>query len=213
MLSNYMILGFNHDRELTLNRQAREAYLKMLDECDVILKNSLDISRNEQHPDLSNFFMFNSLQDANVTESLKANILPVKILTVHYFSQYKTPKSRNAGHDFYFMALMQLNKKVPHTMIYPETLSEKIADIFVRNELDFKDHKKFSRKFYTLSKDKEKLFDLLNSKPLNELVKYNNLEIEINDDRCLFRHSRKPVSKKEAMAICDLVKDVHRILH
>ena len=70
-----------------------------------------------------------------------------------------------------------------------------------------------SRKFYTLTKDKEMLFDLFYNKPLNDLVKYKSMEVEINKNLCLVRHSRKPVSKTEAVAFCELAKDINRIFN
>jgi hypothetical protein len=212
MLSFFMINAFSNDKEIQRNRELLKAFLQMLQESIDIVKSSLSL-RPHTHPDLNNFVLAHSMPDAVIAESFCSTTLPVQISIVDYFSSVTVGKVRNAGRDRYFLALLRLTKNFPHTLIYRETLSEKIAEVFVNSELDFKEHKKFSRKFYTLCKDKEKLVDLLYNKPMNELVKYSNLELEICGDLCLFRHSRKPVSKEEAIAICHLVKDVHRILH
>jgi len=59
----------------------------------------------------------------------------------------------------------------------------------------------------------KRLAELLYNKPLNDLARYRNMEVEINKNLCLMRLSRKPVSKTEAIAFCEFVKDLNRVFY
>lgn len=209
-----MINHLNSNKEVQRIREEEKAYLEMIKGSIEFVTTELNLQPGSQ-PDLKDFFLVNSLSEPIVRESFSSlnPLLPVQICIISYFSQVRIGKVKKSGRESYFFALLTLKKEFPHTLIYPETVSEKVAEIFIKAEVDFKDQKKFSRKFYTLTKDKEKLIDLLYNKPLNDLVKYKNMEVEINKNLCLLRHSRKPVSKTEAIAFCELAKDINRIFN
>jgi hypothetical protein len=209
-----MINYLNSDSEMHRINEERKAFQKMIKESIEHVTTELDL-KPETKPDLNSFYLVNSLNEPLVWESFRSTnpLMPVQLCIIQYLSEVHIGKHKKSGKESYFFAILTLKKEFPHTLIYPETLSEKIADIFTKAELDFEDQKKFSRKFYTLTKDEEKLLNLLNNKPLNDLVKYKNMELEIYKNLCLLRHSRKPVSKTEAAYICELANVINRILN
>jgi hypothetical protein len=209
-----MINGLNSDKEMERIQKAQKDYEQMLKESINIVTTGLKL-QTDSKLDFKDFYLIGSLNKPEVWQSFNSSnpLLPVHMSVIWYYSEVNIGKVKKSGRENYFFALLTLNKEFPHTLVYRETLAEKISDLFNNAELDFEQHKKFSNKFYTLSKDKERLYDLLNSKPLDELSKYSNMEIEIKNNLCLMRHSRKPVSKTEAIAFCEFVKDVNRIIN
>lgn len=195
-------------------REEKKAFLQMINGSIEFVTTELNLKPGSQ-PDLKSFLLVNALHEPIVMKSFSSSnpLLPIKLLIIQYYSEVRIGKVRNSGREGYFFAILTLKKEFPHTLIYPETLSEKIAEVFIKAEMDFKDQKKFSRKFYTLTKDKEKLFDLLINKPLNDLVTYKNMEVEINKNLCFLRCSRKPISKTEAVSFCQFAKVINRILN
>jgi hypothetical protein len=209
-----MINYLNSDNEMRRIKEEEKAFFQMRKESIDFVTTELNL-QSEPVPDLKEFFLVNTLREPLVKESFCSlnPLLPIQMCIIQYLSEVQIGKVRKSGRESYFFALLTLKKEYPHTLIYPETVSEKIAEIFIKSELDFKDQKKFSRKFYTLTKDKEKLFDLLYNKPLNDLIIYKNMEVEINKNLCLLRHSRKPISKTEAISFCELAKKINRIFN
>jgi hypothetical protein len=108
--------------------------------------------------------------------------------------------------------LLRLSKEYPVTCIFKETLREKITDWFVKQDVDFVDQKKFSRKFHVVSGDKKKLGFLLFNKPLDELAAFPEMEAEINGNNCLFKISGNPVSPGETKQFIELAKKLYKIL-
>lgn len=209
-----MINYLSSDSDVQRIREEEKAFFQMIKESIDYVTTEFNL-QPEPVPDLKNFFLVNSLREPLVRESFISSnpLLPIQICIIQYLSEVHIGKVKKSGRESYFFAMLTLSKEFPHTLIYPETISEKIAEVFIKTEMDFNDQKKFSRKFYTLTKDKEKLFDLLNNRPLNDLVTYKNMEVEINKNLCLLRCSRKPISKTEAIAFCELAKVINRIFN
>jgi len=113
--------------------------------------------------------------------------------------------------DYYHFGLLTTQKSFPRTVIVPETITEKLADVFTRAELDIRKHRKFSRKFYVLTEDRDKLYNSIAGFPLDELSKFKTLEMELQGNLILFRISRKPVSPDETKKFCDVTEILHQV--
>jgi len=210
----FMTDDFANDKQIQRIRREREAFQKMMNECIGLVSSNLGLQPCAD-TDLKDFVLVQSLPKPGVTESFQSTnpLLQVDVSIVQYHTEVHLGNATNAGTENYFFALLTLRREFPHTLIYPETITEKIADLFTRSELDFKEQKKFSWKFYTITKDKEKLAQLLYNKPLDDLTKYKEMEVEINKNLCLMRLSRRPVSKTEAIEFCEFVKDINRVFN
>lgn len=134
----------------------------------------------------------------------------MRCFILRYVTSVKVGRGRSTGEDFYLVGLATLKESYPHTLIYPETLKEKLADLFIKAEVDFTHSKKFSRRFYTLTKDEGMLRTLLYDKDLDALRKYKTLELELKGNLCFFRQNRKPFEKNEALVFCELSRAIHK---
>ncbi|MGN6440265.1 MAG: hypothetical protein ACTHMM_27315 [Agriterribacter sp.] len=85
-------------------------------------------------------------------------------------------------------------------------MKEKLVELILKNELDFNHSKKFSRRFYVLTEEKKRLADIFQLKDLDPLAAFPDVEIELRENKCLFRNSRKPISQLEAVQFCELAK-------
>lgn len=216
MTSNFDIPDFSgddfaNDKEIQRIRAQEQAYNKMVNDSLTIIQDKLGVVE-ASHKNLKGFEMFKNLQ-AIVVRSLRApdsnNSLHVSL--AQYTSSIPSGKHSNISTDQYLFGHFEMRRTYPPTYIYKETLSEKIAGIFLNNELDFKHSKKFSRKFHVLTHDKRRLSELLQFKDLDELARYPEMELEIQGDAVLFRSSRKAVSPEEAERFCRLAKVLVRV--
>ncbi|MCF1713285.1 hypothetical protein L0U88_01425 [Flavihumibacter sp. RY-1] len=197
---------FANDKEIQKTRAAIKAYEKMVNDSLNVIRRELNCE-DSSHINLKGFHMFKSLT-ATLTHSMKSVIGDkiVRVSLADYFSSLPVPKNSNSGTDQYIFGHISLKKSYPRTYIHQETIKEKIEDIFLKRDLDFPDSKKFSRKFQVLTEDGKRLQDLLQFKKLDDFADFPEMEIELFNNKVLFRTSRKPVSIEEATIFCDLTK-------
>jgi hypothetical protein len=201
---------WENDKDIQRMRKEQEEFDQMLEESTGIISDSLTL-KTASHRNMKTFFMFKSLDTPILCESFASTASGLHVSTVKYHSEYKMPKIANKGTDIYFFGLLTTKKEYPETYVCRETLREKISNLFVQQDVDFKASKKFSRRFHVITKDKEKLALLLDYKELNEFCDFPNMELELNGKSCLFRCSRLPVSPKEAKRFTEMAKIVLRV--
>lgn len=89
--------------------------------------------------------------------------------------------------SLYFFGAIKLKKSYPRILIRPETMEDKIAELIQPVEIDFKEHKSFSKNYYVLSNEKENIKSFLINDLLNYLSTTKNLSIEFFKNECIFR--------------------------
>lgn len=181
-----------------------------MEENIALLKKSLQLD-GETKIRPGKFVISEKLPHLHYTEGYVRSNVPVHCYVGRYYTEFRMRHTSYSTNDHYLFGLLKLEKQFPHTIIYPEGLAEKISDIFAHAELDFSNNKKFSRRFYTLTKDKPLLKSLLSSVPLNDLAPFRSMELELKDNEVFFRHSRKPIDRKETEAFCELAQTVVRV--
>jgi hypothetical protein len=199
---------FKNDKEILKHREMQRQYEQMVDESLKSVRTELGVE-NGAHKNLKIFSMFRSLAPI-VLASMSSDRYHVSL--VQYSTAVPMPRMSNHGTDEYLFGLIEMKRSYPKTYIHKETLREKIADLVLKNDMDFSHSKKFSRKFYVLTEDKKQLADLLQFKELDQLTDYPEMELEINDNKCLFRNSRRPISREETIRFCSLAKLLVTIL-
>ncbi|PZR24681.1 MAG: hypothetical protein DI535_21370 [Citrobacter freundii] len=140
-----------------------------------------------------------------------SNDQELQMLIADYSISHTTSKGQRSEANSYFFGRMHLSKKYPQTYICKETIREKLTELFAKRETDFPEHKKFSDKFYVLTNDPSRLTALLRFAPMDELVNFPELELEIQGNDCFYRCSHKPLSLEEAMQHVALTKVLLRI--
>jgi hypothetical protein len=123
---------------------------------------------------------------------------------------YAPHKTQTFEHLF---GLFTLQKEFPLTYIFRETMKERIADFFVKADVDFKEQKKFSKAFHVVTKDREKLKLLFMGRQLDELAEFPEMEVEIKGKQCLFRASMGSIDEEEAEKFIKLVMLLRTIIY
>jgi len=81
--------------------------------------------------------------------------------------------------EIYASAFASLSKDFGHTLIRPEQIRDKAAEIFQQRELDFPEHPYFSRFYYVLATDESKVRQNMCLPLLDAIYGYTDLVIEI----------------------------------
>jgi hypothetical protein len=198
---------FANDKEIQRSRREQAAFEKMIEESKEIVRQKFQM-KEASESNFEEFWMMKSMADSMVYETMKSEsqFFSLEVSLVEYHTQYRTAKDSNSGEDYYFFGLLTTKKHYPATLVYPEGIKEKIADIFTKAEIDSKENKKFSRKFYVLTKEKETLQQSFSFLSLDELSEFGQMEFELKENLCLFRNSKKPVSHEEAIEFCKLTE-------
>ncbi|MCI5057815.1 MAG: hypothetical protein MRY83_17005 [Flavobacteriales bacterium] len=125
-----------------------------------------------------------------------------------FMYEFHQPKSKNQiaffGH---------LNSKIDFgkTLIRPETLQDKIAEIFQPVEIDFATHAKFSREFYVLTLDEDLLRANFPLKLMDYLVEVPKSILEFSNYSCVF--SFNSFQKKDILQLVDVGMNLSEILN
>lgn len=112
----------------------------------------------------------------------------------------------------YFFGYLNLNTSFGLTYIKPETLVDKINELYNPIELDFSENKTFSRKFYVLTADKEKVETSLSQQLKEYLVRAKDIELEFMDRTCLFRLP-KAIDMDETKRLCEIGLKLDEIIN
>ena len=196
------------DKESLEKKALEKAYDAMKESCIALICKELNC-KPASPTNFELFHMFESL-DATTVGSFKSTNLnyDLRVALAEYYSEAPTAKSSNGGTDLYFFGHLVVKTNYPKTYIHKETIKDKIEDIFLKQDVDFLNSKKFSKKFQVLSVDREGLQDLLQFKTLDDLANFPEMEIELLGNRLLFRNSRKAISMEEAAGFCKLAKTI-----
>lgn len=202
---------FAKDKSILEYRAQIKAYEDLKKDVLSIVKTNLDLSESG-HINLKTFVMFKSLQPiVKASYSKDFNSCKLHVSLVEYHSDYSSPRFPNAGNDDYLFGLITGKTTFPKTYICKESIREKIYDLFMKQDVDFKDSREFSRKFYVISEDKKAISELLKSRNLDSLGSCPDMEIEFNSNRILFRSSRKSISIDEAEKFSELANKVAEV--
>jgi hypothetical protein len=204
---------FANDKEIQKTRAASKAYAQMIEESLTVIRQALK-AQDASHTNFKAFYMFKSLR-ATVKHSMKTVLQnkDLRISLAEYYSTFPTGKYSNSGIDQYLFGYLTLKNSYPRTYIHPETIKEKIVDIFLQRDVDFSHSKQFSSRFQVLTENKNSLSNLLQFKNLDGLAHFPEMELELFNNMVLFRSSRKPVSITEAALFCEMVKVILSIFN
>lgn len=205
--------NFANDKEILKARKIALEQQKLFDDSISIIREGLKVEESS-HKNLKGFSMFKTLRPVVISSfrsiTDKSHLL---VSVAEYFSSVETPRIRNSGTDAYLFGCLKLKRNFPKTYICKESIREKITDFFLRLETDFREYKKFSKKFYVLTEDKARFEDLIRFGNIDELILFPDMELEIINDYCVYRNSRRPVSPHEAAEFVQLTKALLKVFN
>ena len=103
---------------------------------------------------------------------------------------HKTPQSKHQFSEFELVGIAILKNDYGHTFIQPETIADKINELFDKVELDFECDKIFSSKFYVLSDEEEKFRASCTPGFMKAIRKAGEIHIEILGRTLLVRYRK-----------------------
>ena len=109
-----------------------------------------------------------------------------------------------------FIGLARLSKDYGQVFIRPETFADKLNELTGRTEVDFEMDKAFSRRYFVLTTDEQKLRMQMTSDFLAAINKHNGLEIEISGRKLMIR-LRQRISVQAAETVADFLMDLENI--
>lgn len=204
---------FDHQEEFKEKRRKEAEYKKMMEDCIQMLSDAFD-AKASSHKNLKSFLIHESTTYPYLVESYEGAWKNKEFYCciLEYSGDEINRNIHHYGGPKYFAGLVTLTKKYPHTIIQPETIAHKVENLFTKNDIDFKQAEKFSRKFHVITKNKPALEIIWHNTDLDKLAVFKLAEIEIYDQQCYFKISEKPISLVETTNFIELAKTLMEIL-
>jgi hypothetical protein len=139
-----------------------------------------------------------------------------KLCLVQYETSYTTANqlggSTHIDTSFYLYGQLKIKGNFGTVLIRPETFGDKITELFVKTEVDFKTHPLFSYRYFVASDEPETLIKTLPAELIEFLEKIDGLQLEFRNQYCLFRLP-KAMNQKEAVKLCLIGIELDKILN
>ncbi|MCW3788129.1 hypothetical protein [Plebeiibacterium sediminum] len=171
-----------------------------------------------QNLDLRYFDLVNMKENPRIVNTWQVNkgLNNFILCHVQYSYSYQVV-DRIGGHQEtddsdYLFGFIATDIDFGHSYFRPETLMDKLIEFFSPTEIDFKEYKSFSKKFYVLTKDEKKLRSWISKDLVNLFEKTPKIEIEFKDKYCLFKLP-KSVDIEETKLLCDFGLKLNKILN
>lgn len=125
------------------------------------------------------------------TPTVRCYMLIIRYTHVMHAQIRGIPSSEESN---YFFGLIKGISDIGEVYIRPETLRDKINELFHPEEIDFPETPEFSSMFYVLSKDRHRASRELKTAVRKLLAHYPDCELEYLGDNCLIRLNRSSLS-------------------
>ncbi len=154
---------------------------------------------------LNSFVMFSGYRDLDLYDLFKVVISG----QVFYFGtlevEYTWKESRypSAMREFQNFMIKKLDFDYGKLLIRPETIQDKVQEIFVKSEIDFADHPGFSSRYYFVAEDKSLARSFATDRRLSLMEMQRELFVEINSNLLLAKFSRN-VNYDDCLTLLEL---------
>lgn len=173
---------------------------------------------NTNKPSINGFYSIISKRNPWHFSAWKVNqdVRSFKLCLIKYESSYTSARfmggSTNWDTNAYFFGHISLKKDFGKSLIRPETFHDKISELFVPIEVDFKEHPLFSFNYYVIAEDKEKLQNAFPYEFFKFMENIKGLQLEFLNHQCLFRLS-KAINPKEGIQLCSIGITLDKLLN
>ena len=99
----------------------------------------------------------------------------------------RIPQNESTISDFELIGLAVLKKKYGRVLIKPETLEDKINDLFSHVDIDFDFDKEFSKKYYVIATNESLFRNSISTQFIETIREVKGLEIELNNNILIVR--------------------------
>jgi hypothetical protein len=156
------ILGYIHQYDSEFEKHDHKVVPEMITD---LVEQSIILKQNEGFQ-IEDFFKLSITEEAYIF-----------IIQVDY--KVTTGRYTEITSEFQIFGVKTLNSSYGNLMIRPETFTDKVTDLFLHQDRDFKNYPKFSKKYFFL--DDQSGFSEMFATPerLMLIEKYDNLLVEV----------------------------------
>jgi predicted type IV restriction endonuclease len=133
------------------------------------------------------------------------------LLMLNFHTTYKgvrTPQNETDISDYELIGLALLKKDYGKVLIRPETIEDKLNNLFEHIDIDFDFDKKFSKKYCVEADNEEKLRNNISKQFIETIREINGLEIEI-DKNILIVRLRKQFTPENGEVITKFITAIN----
>ena len=160
------------------------------------------LSARVEHLPLFSYFKLSALVEAHFIRRQPSDI----IYCLTAIEKIQASGDDNIGvirktepYDFY---LTWLNDDFGKIIIRPESLSDKIQEIFFAKEIDFKDNPYFSSRYYMTADDEESSRRLMNNGMLDAIANVDDLYLQFRN-KIMIAKRNKPLSVRNCLDLAE----------
>ncbi len=126
----------------------------------------------------------------------------------HTAKAIRLPQHEQKLTEYELVGIAILKRDYGKVYIRPETLGDKISELFVHEEVDFEAEPEFSRKYYVLTNNEENLRKTVAPRFLRIIARFDELEIEIQGKALVVR-LRKAFTPEIGKLIAEFVAEIN----
>jgi hypothetical protein len=131
------------------------------------------------------------------------------LLNLHTtFKGIRIPQNETDISDYELIGMALLKKKYGKVLIRPETIEDKINDLFTHLDIDFDFDKKFSKKYCVLADNESQFRNTVSKQFIETIREIDGIEIEI-DDHVLITRLRKQFTPENGEIIAHFITTIN----
>lgn len=120
----------------------------------------------------------------------------------------KSPHSEQSFSEYEIIGIAPLRKDYGQVLIRPESLEDKISEVFIHTDIDFDIDHDFSRKFYVDASDEDRLRLRISPGFLRTFSRFHGIEAEISGN-VLMARLRKPFTVENGIFIAGFLAEIN----
>jgi len=124
------------------------------------------------------------------------------------FKSTKSPQNETRFSEYELIGIATLKQDYGRVLIRPETIEDKIKNLFLVTDIDFDFNEDFSKKYYVVANDETKVRNCISNSFLETVRGFDDLEIEL-DGTILMVRLRKQFTRENAETISNFLTAIN----
>jgi hypothetical protein len=129
------------------------------------------------------------------------------ILVIKTFYKIRSGKYNIGDYELQLIGMKSLNKNFGNILLRPETLADKIVELFSRTEIDFNDYPLFSTKYYLLADNESLCKSFATNQRINLIEDQNEILIQVMDNLLIAKYCRL-LNHSDFVNLVDFIKRI-----
>ncbi len=135
------------------------------------------------------------------------NVSDAHLFVIEVFYYVYSGKTRYLDSEYQLFGVKTLDSNYGNLLIRPESFGDKVSDLFVHQDIDFRGFPAFSKKYFFL--DDQSGFGEMFAKPnrLMLIEKFDDLFIEVSGNKMIIKFS-KQVNEADFHSMIQILKEI-----